>query len=69
MPGDYSERETKFERRPSKQIRFRTSKDGKYVMLDIIETWFFSSRYISKIADGACRADNPTVPGDETSAS
>ena len=43
----------KFVQKPNREIRLRTSKDGKYVMVDIIETWFFSSRYFSKIAENA----------------
>lgn len=43
----------KFVQKPNREIRLRTSKDGKYVMVDIIETWFFSSRYFSKVAENA----------------
>ena len=43
----------KFVQKPNREIRLRTSKDGKYVLVDIIETWFFSSRYFSKIAENA----------------
>lgn len=56
-----AEEKNKFVRRPSRQIRFRTSKDGKYVMVDIIETWFFSPQYISKIASNACQGGGLAV--------
>lgn len=62
MSNNETEERPKFVRKPNRQIRFRTSKDGKYVMVDIIETWFFSSRYISKIAENAGQQVAPSVP-------
>lgn len=55
----------KFVQKPSRQIRFRTSKDGKYVMVDITETWFFSSRYISKISENAGKPKLETTIGEK----
>ena len=69
MPESKQDGKNKFVRRPNREIRFRTSKDGQYVMVDIVETWFFSSRYISKIADSAGKKGDPAVSGDQESAS
>jgi len=42
-----------FVRRPNRQIRLRTSNDGKYFMVDIVETWFFPVNYVATIAANA----------------
>lgn len=42
-----------FERRPSRKINLRTSKDGKFFLVDIVETWFFPVRYVATIAANA----------------
>lgn len=49
-PDNQQER---FVRRPSRKINLRTSKDGKFVMVDIVETWFFPTRYVATIAANA----------------
>ena len=42
-----------FERKPSRKINLRTSKDGKFFLVDIIETWFFPVRYVATVAANA----------------
>lgn len=42
-----------FVRRPNRDIRLRTSKDGRYFLVDIIETWFFPVHYVATIAANA----------------
>lgn len=42
-----------FVRRPNRDIRLRTSKDGRYFLVDIIETWFFPVPYVATIAANA----------------
>lgn len=38
-----------FIQKPNRQMRFSTSKDGLRVMVEIVETWNFSSRDFSKM--------------------
>lgn len=56
MGGQFNEKKReKFVRRPNRDIRLRTSKDGRYVMVDIIETWFFPVPYVAAIATNAVK--------------
>ncbi len=41
------------ERKPIQSLKFRRSKDGKYVMVDIITTYILPANYIGAIARNA----------------
>ena len=54
MAAQRKQRDRKrFVQTPSRSIRLRTSKDGRFVMVDVVETWFFSTRYIAKLVQNA----------------
>lgn len=53
MENSGEQQRDKFVRRPSREIRLRTSKDGKYVMVHVVETWFFPTRYVAAVVDNA----------------
>lgn len=53
MDNKTENQQEKFERRPSRRINLRTSKDGKFFMVDVVETWFFPVRYVATIAANA----------------
>ena len=58
----------KFVRRPNRDIRLRTSKDGRFLMVDIIETWFFRVPYVAAVTanagKGKPRPDASEDPGE-----
>lgn len=41
---------TNYERKPIQDIRFRRSKDGNYIMVDVVQTYIFSSKYFEALA-------------------
>lgn len=66
MGGQFSDKSNeKFVRRPNRDIRLRTSKDGRFVMVDIIETWFFRVPYVAAVAANAGKGKSPP-DGQET---
>jgi len=50
--------EAKYERKPNRKIRIRTSEDGRYVIVDVIESWVLPKNYIAKIVENAGNQSN-----------
>ncbi len=55
-----TENKVPFERKPVQDIRFRRSKDGKYVLVDVVQTWIFSQKYFEALAKNTKASDATT---------
>lgn len=53
---------TKYDRKPIQDIRFRRSKDGKYIMVDVVQTYIFSANYFEALARNARASNDTTTP-------
>ncbi len=49
--------QTTYERKPNQDIRFRRSKDNKYICVDVIQTYIFSSKYFEALARNTKASD------------
>lgn len=50
--ANYSEERRSYQRRPSEQIRFKTSRDGKYIIVQTITSWVFPAKYLASVVAG-----------------
>jgi hypothetical protein len=45
-----NESKVHFERKPIEDIRFKRSKSGRHIIVEVVQTWIFSSKYFDALS-------------------
>ncbi len=46
----------RYDRKPLHDVRVRTSKDGRFIMVDSVETWIFPAQYFRTVLGNAANS-------------